>query len=135
MRTKEELKSIFEKTDEFREKDTKIYDEMLELLEKYSKYIRIALTVDQENTKYVYTFNKNRFLAQYSVQEGKNVINLVLFDIESYPIDSKGILGIFEVDTDGVFVKQGNLLPNAVIGYKEHIENHIAGMLEKYINR
>ena len=74
-------------------------------------------------------------MAQYSIQEGKNVINLVLFDIESYTIDSKGILGIFEVGTGGVFVKQGNLLPNAVIGYKEHIENHIAEMLEKYINR
>lgn len=135
MRTKEELKSIFEKTDEFREKDTKIYNEMSELLEKYSNYIRISLTVDQENTKYVYTFNKTRFMAQYSIQEGKNVINLVLFDIESYTIDSKGILGIFEVGTGGVFVKQGNLLPNAVIGYKEHIENHIAEMLEKYINR
>lgn len=135
MRTKEELKSIFEKTDEFREKDTKIYDEMLELLEKYSKYIRIALTTDQDNTKYAYTFNKNRFMAQYSVQEGKKVINLVLFDIESYTIDSKAILGIFEVGTDGVYVKQGNILPKAVIGYKEHIENHIAEMLEKYINR
>lgn len=135
MRTKEELKSIFEKTDEFREKDTKIYNEMSGLLEKYSKYILIALTTDQENTKYAYTFNKNRFMAQYNVQEGKNVVHLVLFDIDSNTTDIKGILGIFEVGTDGVFVKQGSLLPKAVIGYKEHIENHLAGILEKYINR
>lgn len=135
MRTKEELKSIFEKTDEYAEKDTKIYKEMSKLLEKYSKYILIALTTDQENTKYVYTFNKNRFMVQYSVQEDKKAVNLELFDIESYPTDSKGILGIFEVDTGLVYVKQGNLLPNAVVGYKEHIENHIAEMLEKYINR
>lgn len=135
MRTKEEIKNIFEKTDEYAEKDTKLYNEMSKLLEKYSRYILIALTTDQDNTKYAFTFNKNRFMAQYSVQEGKKAVNLILFDIESYPTDSKGILGIFEVDTEVVYVKQGNLLPNAVVGYKEHIENHIAEMLEKYINR
>lgn len=135
MRTKEEIKSILEKTDEYVEKDTKIYKEMSKLLEKYSKYILIALTTDQDNTEYIYKPNEIRFMARYNFQEGKNVVYLELFDVNLNTTDRKEILGIFEVGTEKVYVKQGTLLPNAVLDYKEHIGNHIAGMLEKYINR
>lgn len=140
MRTKAELKSIFEKTDEYVEKDSKIYKEMSKLLEKYRKYIMTALSTDQETTQYSYRPDDLRFMAKYSFQEDKNAVYLELFNItlntkDNEGVYSKEILGIFEVGTDKVYVKQGNLLPKAVEDYKVHIENHIAGMLEKYINR